>query len=114
MYSGYLEKGLGSCTWCVYILYLFNICTVQWLSGERVGILYMGYTIVHTFNICTVQSISGERVGILNMVYTYCVHCTCLMYVYCTVDVWRKGLFLIHGVHIFFTCLMYVLHSGYP
>ena len=43
LYSGYLEKRLGSCTWCTYIVYLFNICTVQWLSGERVGILYMLY-----------------------------------------------------------------------
>ena len=121
-------------------MYLFNICTVQWLFGERVGILYMvyiycvlvkymyctvavwrkGWDLVHGVHIlCTcliyvsVQWISGERVGIMNMVYTYCVHCTCLMYVYCTVDIWRKGWYLIHCVHIFFTCLMYVLFSRY-
>ena len=85
-----------------------------------VAIWRKGWDLVHGVHIlCTcliyvsVQWISGERVGILNMVYTYCVHCTCLMYVNCTVDIWRKGWYLIHGVHIFFTCLMYVMYSGY-
>ena len=32
---------------------------------------------------------------------------------YCTVVIWREGWDLVHGVHILFACLMYVLYSGY-
>ena len=101
LYSGYLEKGLVSYTWCAHIFYMFNVCTVKWISRERVGILYMvctqlctcliyvlysGYLekglgsctwcahILYMFNVCAAQWISVERVGILYMVYIYCVH----------------------------------------
>ena len=134
MYSGYLEKGLGSCTWCTHIVHMFNICicTVDiWRTGWdlehgvhilctlymfNVCILYSGcleeglvsYTwcahIFYMFNVCAAQWISVERVGILYMVY---------IYMYFTVDIWRMGWDLVHGVHILCTYLIYVLYSGY-
>ena len=85
---------------------MFYICSVQWLSGERVGILYM----VYIFYICTVQWLSGERVGILYMVYIYCVH---VLYMCCTVAIWRESGDPVHGVQMVFVSFLHNLyHPG--